>query len=132
MARAHPTLKLGSDAQRRLAVRWIEKAPIDCLVIFKKPTRTLDQNALMWVLLTEVAKAKKHNGIWRSPESWKCLFMHGLGYRSEFEIGLEGEPFPTGFKTSQLNKEKMSELIEFIFSWGAENGIEFSEKPEAG
>ena len=129
MATAHPTLKLWNDAQRALAKRWIDKAPQDCIVIFKKPGRTLPQNDLMWVLLTDVSKQLKHSGVWKSTEVWKCLFMQGLGYRTAFEVGLEGEPFPIGFKTSQMNKEKMAEMITYIYQWGSENGVEFSENP---
>jgi hypothetical protein len=35
-----------------------------------------------------------------------------------------------GHSSSKLTVSEMSELIEFIFAWGSENGVTFSDKPE--
>ena len=56
------------------------------------------------------------------------LILHALKYEVAFEIGLNGEPFPTGFSSKALSVSQMSELIEFIYAYGAENGVKWSER----
>ena len=53
--------------------------------------------------------------------------MKACGHAVQFEMGLDGEPFPMGFKTSRLTKEQMSELIEFIHAWAAQNNINIQD-----
>ena len=118
-------LRLPRDADT--ARNWIQRAPSGTVVMFRRPRRSVDQNALMWVWLTTISQATKHNGTAKSPEVWKCLFMHALGHETRFEMGLNGEPFPVGFRSSHLSKEQMSDLLEFIQKWAAENEIELGD-----
>ena len=121
------TLHIWCDSVRETARHWVDIAPIGTVVRFEKPRRTLSQNAKMWVMLTEIAKQAEHNGRKYSPENWKLLFMHACGHEVQFITGLSGEPFPAGFRSSKLNKEHMSELIEFMHFWAANNGVTFDE-----
>src|SRR3569623_1398765 len=66
----------------------------------------------------------------QTPEVWKALFMHACGHAVQFENGLNGQPFPTGFRSSRLTKAEMSELIECILEYGARHGVRWSD-PEA-
>lgn len=118
-------LELPKDAET--AKDWIARAPHGSTVTFKRPARSLDQNALMWKHLTTIARATQHNGAVKSPEVWKCLFLHALGHETRFEMGLNGEPFPVGFRSSHLSKEQMSDLLEFIQKWAAENEIDLGD-----
>ena len=120
------TVVLRGDEQRELARTYIASAPADAVVKISKPGRTLSQNDKMWALLSAISRAKP-GGRCHTPEVWKSLFMKACGHAVQFEMGLDGEPFPMGFKTSRLTKEQMSELIEFIHAWGAENNVEFNE-----
>ncbi len=120
------TVILRSEYQRELAKQYIDKAPADAVLRLSKPTRSLDQNAKMWVLLSDISRAKPL-GKCHPPETWKNLFMNACGYAVQFENGLDGLPFPVGFKTSKLTSEQMSELIEYIYSFGAENGVMFTQ-----
>lgn len=119
------TIILRGSAQRQLAKDLIDRAPLDAVVNVKEATRSTDQNALMWALLSDVSRAKP-DGRRLTPETWKCLFMHALGHAVRFEAGLNGEPFPIGFRSSRLTKNQMTDLIEFILAWGAENGVDWS------
>ena len=123
------TLKLASDRVRALAHAWIDRAPEECLVKFyPEKNRTTEQNAKLWAMLGDISKQVQHNGRYRTPESWKLLVMHALKYECAFEIGLNGEPFPTGFRSSQLSIKQMSELIEWVYAFGAEQGVKWSER----
>lgn len=122
------TLKLSSDRIRAKAHLWIDRAPDGCVVKFEpEPKRSLDQNSKLWACLGDISKQVQHNGKYRSAESWKLILMHALKYECAFEIGLNGEPFPTGFRSSQLSVKQMSEMIEFIMAFGAENGVRWTD-----
>ncbi len=125
-------LKLANDKVRALAHRWVDAAPDDMIVTFQDKTRTIEQNSKLWAMLGDVSKQKEHNGKLHSPEVWKELFMHSLGHECRFQTGLDGEVFPTGFKSSQLGTKKMSDLIEWIYKYGAENGIVWKETKKYG
>jgi hypothetical protein len=95
---------------------------------FKAPKRTLDQNSLLWAALTDVAQQVDHMGQRYSPDEWKILFMHACGREVRFLPGLDGKTFvPWGQSSSDLSKQEMTDLIEFIFSWGAEHGVTFND-----
>lgn len=118
------TVVLKTPYQRELARDYIDRAPVGAVVKIAKPARSLDQNAKMWALLSDISRAAP-GGRRHTPEVWKSLFMNACGHAVQFEEGLDGNPFPTGFKTSNLSKEQMSELIEFIYAWGTQNGVVF-------
>ena len=117
------TVILVGDKQRDFAHKLVAQAPLGYVVSVKPQRRTNEQNDLMWALLTELSKAKP-NGREHTPEVWKLLVMHACGHACQFEIGLNGQPFPSGFRSSQLTKAEMSDLIEWIYQFAAEAGVE--------
>lgn len=125
-------LILAGDAQRARAVKWIAQAPAMTRVEFKAPRRTLDQNAKMWAMLTEIAAQKEHCGRRYPPETWKQLFLHALGREMQFVPALDGQTFlPLGQRSSDLTKAEMSDLIELMHAWGSENGVTFRDEEAA-
>ena len=131
------TLKISSPRARALARAWIDRAPEGSIIrLITDPTRTTEQNAKLWAMLGDISKQSEHNGRKYTPETWKMLMMHSLGHETRFEIGLNGEPFPVGFRSSNLGVKEMAELIEWIYKWGAENSVKWSERgydaPERG
>ena len=79
-------------------------------------------------MLSDIAEQREHCGRFYSKEDWKCIFMHALGQETRFVPALDGKGFlPIGQSSSDLSKEEMSDLFEFMQAWGAENGIVFSE-----
>lgn len=119
---------LRSVADRERAIKWIGSAPPGTRIEFKKERRTLPQNDKMWAMLTEVAAQKEHCGRRYTPDQWKVLFMHAAGREVQFIPSLDNKTFlPWGQSSSDLSKEEMSELIEFILAWGAQNGVMFKE-----
>lgn len=124
------TVILRGDTQRAFAHALIDKAPIDAVVKVSAPTRTNDQNAKMWAMLSDVSRAKPE-GRMHTPEVWKCLFMNALGHETAFEMGLDNRPFPVGFQSSRLTKAQMSDLIELIYSYGSQHNVKWSEVYDA-
>jgi len=126
-------LVLTSEAVRARAAHWVAKLPHGTRVEFKEPKRTLDQNARMWAMLTDIATQKEHCGQRYPTEVWKVVFLHALGRETQFVPALNGVGFlPIGQSSSDLSKAEMSDLIELMLSWGAEHGVVFhDEAPDA-
>ena len=124
------TVIIRGQSQRDLAKRLIDAAPIDAIVSVKEATRNDDQNALMWVLLSDISRAKP-NGRRHTPDMWKALMMKACGHHVQFLEGLDGEPFPIGFRSSRLTVRQMADLITFILAYGDENGVTWSQQREA-
>lgn len=120
------TVILRGPEQRALAKRLIDLAPVDGIVKIGDAKRTQEQNDKMWAMISDVSRAKPE-GRRHTPEVWKALFMHACGHAVQFEQGLDGQPFPVGFRSSRLSKSQMSDLIEFIYSYGAQHGVVWSE-----
>jgi hypothetical protein len=121
------TVILRGDAQRDLAKRLIDKAPQDAIVKISAAKRTDDQNAKMWAMLSDISRAAPEDRH-HIPEVWKCIFMAALAHEVIFTIGLNNQPFPIGFKTSKLTKAQMSDMIEFIYAYGSQHNVKWSEK----
>jgi hypothetical protein len=121
------TLILRNDNIKATARHYIDIAPPDTVVKFYKPKRTIPQNDKMWAMLSEVSAQAEHNGQKHSPEVWKALFMHSCNHEVQFVMGLSGEPFPIGFRSSNLTVPQMKDLIEVIYQYGAEKGIVFND-----
>lgn len=120
------TVILAGPMQRGLAKRLIDEAPAGCVVNVALPKRSLDQNARLWAMLSDISRTcpdgRKH-----TPEVWKTLFMHALGHETRFEMGLNGEPFPVGFRSSKLSVREMADLITFVSEYGDRHGVRWSE-----
>lgn len=121
------TVILRGSMQREFAKLLIDKAPADAVVKISEAKRTDDQNAKMWAMLSDISRTKPE-GRSHIPEVWKCIFMAALGHETIFETGLDNRPFPIGFRTSKLTKAQMSDLIEFIYAYGAQHNVKWSEK----
>jgi len=127
---AGQTVILRGERGRRLAHELIDRAPHGAVVNIREATRTTDQNAKLWAMLSDVSRAKPE-GRRHTPDTWKCLFMSACGHAVQFEQGLDGTPFPIGFRSSRLSKSQMSDLIEFIYAYGAQHGVVWSDETEA-
>jgi hypothetical protein len=126
MSRALITIH--GDRDRERAIALVSKVPTGTRVEVKARKRSVPQNDRMWAMLTDVARQREHCGRKFTPDQWKVIFMHAIGKEVEFLPALDGRDFiPTGFHSSDLAKAEMSDLLEFIAAWGAENGIEFNE-----
>jgi NinB protein len=113
---------------RARIIEAVRIAPEGTRVEMSEAKRSLEANAKMWACLTDVARQKTHLGRTYTTDQWKALFLNALGHEVEFIPSLNGSTFfPYGHRSSNLSKGEMSELIEFILKWGADNGVVFHE-----
>jgi len=121
-----------SDADRERATDWIWTAPLRTRVEFKTEKRSIPQNDRMWAMLTDVATQTTHHGRRYKPGQWKVLFMHACGREVQFIPALDGSTFlPWGGSSSELSKEEMTELMDFISAWGVQHGVVFNDPMES-
>ena len=124
------TIRLVGASQRRFAHRMIDAAPNKAVVNIREATRSEDQNVKMWAMISDVSRARPQ-GRCHTPDVWKALFMKACGHAVQFTEGLDGEPFPVGFRSSRLSVRQMSDLIETIYMYGAEHNVKWSEPSHA-
>lgn len=123
------TLILASGRQRMLAHQLIDKAPAGAVLNIAEAKRTTDQNSKFWAMLSDISRAKPM-GRRHTPDDWKAVFMNACGWECQFIEGLDGRPFPQGFRSSQLTKHQMMVLIDYMLAFGAEHGVVWSEPQE--
>lgn len=88
--------------------------------------RTLDQNARLWPMLQDVAKQVDWHGQKLTKEDWKEVFTASLRQQRAVP-GIDGGFVILGASTRRMTVREFSDLIELIFAFGAEHGVEWSE-----
>lgn len=98
----------------------------------KEPKRSDAQNDRLWEMLGRISKRMTINGKRYAPDQWKCIFMKQIGKEASFLPTLDGESFfPTGFRSSDLSVQEMSDMQTFMEAWAAEQGVDIWAKEDA-
>jgi hypothetical protein len=107
---------------------WVWALPDLSRITLSRPKRSLPQNDKMWAMLTELAEQKPvHCNLPMDPVKWKAVMMQALGAEMVMMPTLDGQNwFPLGLRSSDLDRQEMGDLIEFMTAWGAQNGVTFS------
>lgn len=121
---------LAHATARQRAIDAVRAAPDGMVVEIRAKTRSLDANAKMWAMLTDLSRQLKWCDRDLSPADWKCLMTAHLK-RHETVPGIDGGFVVLGAYTSQMTVRDMSDLIELMFAFGAENDVEWSDDDEA-
>ncbi len=94
--------------------------------------RSLSQNAKLWPMLEDVAGQQQLviDGalVWASKEDWKDVFTAALNQHQRMAKGIDGGLVMLGMRTSKMRKKEFSDLIELIYAYGAEHGVQWSEQ----
>lgn len=112
---------------RQRAAQAIASAPEGWIVKISEPTRTTDQNSLLWPLLTEISKQVDWYGQKLTEDEWKDVFTASLK-QQKVVPGLDGGFVVCGQRTSKMPKALFSELIELIYAFGAQKNVKFREQ----
>lgn len=123
------TVILRGRNARELACHMVCQAPDGFVCQVKEPKRTSEQNDKMWAMLSDISRAKPE-GRRHTPDDWKAIFMNACGWEVQFIEGLDGRPFPSGLRSSQLTKKQMMDLITFIQAKGDEWGVVWTDPQE--
>jgi hypothetical protein len=96
--------------------------------VIKKNRRSIGQNALMWSLLGDISDQVEWHGEKMSKKDWKWVFTAAIR-RQRMVPGIDGGMVFLGEPTSGMSKQEMSDLIELLYSFGAEHGVEWADPP---
>lgn len=129
------TFVLRDDAIRARAQDYvgglpIAEHPLEVVVRPHRTRRTLDQNALLWALLDDVATQVDWYGQKLTREDWKTMFSASLK-KQRAVPGIDGGFVILGGSTSTLTVSEFSDLIDLIYAFGAERDVQFNGKREA-
>lgn len=108
-----PEVKAQTMAGRRMVVE------------VRAETRSLEQNARLWAMLTDISKQVEWYGHRLTPEEFKHVFTAALS-RQKVVPGIDGGFVVLGKSTSSMTKSEMSELMELVSAFASERGVVFS------
>lgn len=112
---------------RERALEAVRNAPSGWCVTLSEPARNLDQNAAMWVILDAFSNQLQWpvNGVLTqmSAAEWKDVMTAAFEKDARVAAGLAGGFVFLGQRTSEFNKRRFSEFIEFLNATAAERGV---------
>ena len=134
MSETKRLFRLAHAEARQRAMECIAAAPAGYVVTVQEPTRNLEQNALLWVLLGAFAKQLKWpvNGqmVSLEPEEWKDLLSAAFKRETQrVAMGIDGGMVMLGMRTSKMGKAQFGEFLEFVQATAAARGVILDEVP---
>lgn len=119
---------LAHRTARANAVECVASAPDGWVITVQPPTRSLQANARMWALLTDVAEQVVWHSRKLSPEQWRHIFSAALK-KQDVVPNIDGTGFVVlGQSTSQMSVAEMSDLMALIEAFGASHNVTFNQE----
>jgi len=131
------------NARERMAAAWalacsiLQHGKTVCVRVSEvKATRSLEQNAKMWAVLSDIAEQVEwevtdERGVVRKQyllsDDWKQILTAALTKHQRQARGAEGGLVMLGTSTSRMRVGEMAELIELAQAFGAEHGVRFGD-----
>jgi NinB protein len=130
------TIAPGPHAQARMQNAWgivqaIHNSGKSAVVTVGEETRSTLQNSRMWAMLTDVSRQVNWHGKKPSPRAWKAIFSASLKKQDVYP-GLNDDFVVVGEETHKMSIREMSELMELMEAFGAEQGVKFSAAEREG
>ena len=127
--------RLTSPASRQLAASFCMEAPNGYVVTFKEPTRSLEQNARMHGMASDLSKQVPWCGQTLSVEQWKRFATAKLKKdKIVFDCNDKGEPdanaglIVLGASTSAMSVRDVSAIIEWFYWMGAQHNVAWTHE----
>lgn len=126
---------LSHAVARQNAAKAVMEAPEGMVVRIEEPTRTGAENRLLHAILTDLSRQAEWHGQKLPMEVWKRLcvaaWLREQGEQPQMVPALDGNGFDVIFeRTSKLSKKQCASLIDWIFAFGSELGVKFTEARE--
>lgn len=124
---------LAHDTARQRALSAVANAPDGMVVEIKEPTRSLEQNAKLHAMLEDVANQVEWHGMKLHKDIWKRIctaaMLREIGESPMLVPSLDGHGIEIIYeKTSTMGKRMMAALIEWVYAFGSEKGVQWSER----
>lgn len=112
---------------RRHVAEQVVNLPEGYVIKAGPPTRSLEANAAMWAMLTDISEQIVWHGRKLSQESWKHIFTSSLK-KQDVVPNLDNTGFVVlGQSTSSMTKQEMSDLLELMAAFGANNNVQLKD-----
>ena len=117
---------------KNAATKGVESGrPFEIAMRYVEDLRSQSQNKKLWPMLSDVAKQVEWsiNGAMGklTPEDWKDILSAGLDSEQRVAPGINGGFVMLGKRTSKMRKAEFAQLIELIYAFGSQNGVQWSE-----
>jgi len=128
----HYTIKLRGPADlervNKMAVWAAGQVGKGWTIVITK-IRTKPQNRALWRIVDKVAlQYPTYRGVEMDATDWKDLFLHGYMGATRLVVGLDEKGIAAlRHRSSKLSVEQMSELIEYVQAWCAQNNVDTGE-----
>ena len=116
---------LDNEDERQHALAYLAKGLLN-------PKRNGEQNRLLHAILGEIAKRKEWAGQKWHMDDWKRLvtaaWLRTKGQGVSMVPAIDGHGFDVLYqRTSTLSKGEFADLVDFVYAWAAEQGLELTE-----
>lgn len=131
------TFILINDRVRQNALAAFYNADDGAVVTIGPKTRSLDQNAKLHAILTDLAKSPvTWAGKRRSVEEWKALIISGhsvaTNHGGEVVPGIENEFVAIRESSASMSVARAASLITYLLAFCDTNGVELTETRRRG
>jgi hypothetical protein len=96
--------------------------------------RSIDQNAKMWAMLSDIANqvpwAVNGRLVTMPPGDWKDVLTASFKREQRIAAGIDGGFVMLGQRTSKMTLSDMSDLIELMTAFGSERGVRWTDPNE--
>lgn len=120
-------IELLTEIDRVRAHKLLDESPDGAILEVRPPRRTDPQNRRLHASIRDVAEQVRWADDYLSEEEWKRLFAASL-YGQKVVPGLLGGFVVLTKRTAEMSSGEVAELQDFIYAWGAEKGVIFTEE----
>ena len=125
-------------ARKRMAYAWTvvgdtlrSSERVKVTITPYKPTRTLEQNALMWAMLGDISAQVQWpvdgKMSYMPSEDWKDVMSAGLRKEQRIAQGMDGGFVILGMRTSKMKVKEVIDLIDLLTAFGTEHNVIWSD-----
>lgn len=124
---------------RQNAAHAVQSAPDGWVVTLSAPKKSRDQEAKYHAMFSDIAKHVQFMGQWISGDDWKRLLVDAFARDMQAAgtpLRQGGRVVPSldgtgvvqlGIQTRKFLKKEASDFIEFLYAWGADEGVHWSD-----
>ncbi|PAU79205.1 recombination protein NinB [Halomonas salipaludis] len=109
-----------------MAGRGLRGGPVRVVLTRIEEKRTDSQNKKLWPMLSDLSTQVVWHGVKLAPHEWKDLATAALK-RHRMVPGMDGGFVMVGLSTSRMSKRVFCDLIECLYAFGTEQGVQWSE-----
>lgn len=133
------TFFLVHDTARKNAAQCAMSAPDGWVVTVSPPSKSRDQEAKYHAMFADIARQCTFMGEKWSSEDWKRILVDAfsrvmasqgtpLRHAGRIVPALDGQGFvQLGIQTRKFLKKEASEFIEYLYAFGAEQGVRWTD-----